>query len=153
MDTLRKVHHFEAEAPEEDTLFLYHVPWRWNFIWFAMDSPLADWMFKDPTSSAFACKYLRLCFQAISHKYRKNHIVSKNPGHAYYLETLMKEFPHANVIFTHRDPQSILSSWSKICLYSWHLFFQNDFAHPDAVCEISCWFPLCALCLIFGLVV
>eukprot|EP00339_Tiarina_fusa_P029603 CAMPEP_0117083978 /NCGR_PEP_ID=MMETSP0472-20121206/59114_1 /TAXON_ID=693140 ORGANISM="Tiarina fusus, Strain LIS" /NCGR_SAMPLE_ID=MMETSP0472 /ASSEMBLY_ACC=CAM_ASM_000603 /LENGTH=121 /DNA_ID=CAMNT_0004812799 /DNA_START=441 /DNA_END=803 /DNA_ORIENTATION=+ len=43
MDTLKKVHYFAAEAPEEDTLFMYHVPWRWNFALFIMNTPLANW--------------------------------------------------------------------------------------------------------------
>jgi len=131
MDTLRRVHFFDAEAPEEDTLFMYHSPWRWNFALFVMRSPLADWWFNESKSSIFACKYLRLCFQAMISKFRTHHIVSKNPGHAYYLENLMAEFPKANVIFTHRDPKKVVPSWSKICLHSWHFFFHNDFEHPD----------------------
>lgn len=98
-----------------------------------MNHPLTDYWFNDSTSSKFACKYLHLCFQAMTHKYKTNHIVSKNPGHAYYLENLLNEFPNANIIVTHRKPSTVVPSWSKLCLYSWHLFFQNEFENPDKV--------------------
>merc|ERR1712000_468759 len=84
-------------------------------------SDVWKWWMDDPTSSLFACKCLHLCFKSMVSKFTPHHIVSKNPGHALYLENLQKEFPNANIIITHRNPTSIVSSWSKICMYSWQL--------------------------------
>ena len=133
MNTLRQTHYFAAEATEEDTLFMYHVPWRWNMSCWIPGSDVWKWWMDDPTSSLFACKYLHLCFKSMVSKFTPHHIVSKNPGHALYLENLQKEFPNANIVITHRNPTSIVSSWSKICMYSWHLFFHNDFEDPSKV--------------------
>jgi len=131
MNELRRVHYFDATSPEEDVIFLYHAPWRWNFLLFFWNTAIADWMLDNPLSGAFSCRYLHLCFKVMISKIKPRHIITKNPGHSYYLEELLREFPNANIVVTHRTPNSVVPSWSTICLYSWHLFYQNEFDNFD----------------------
>jgi len=131
MDTLRRVHFFDAESPEEDTIFLYHAPWRWNMLTFLRGSKVADWWLNSAVSQAFVCRYLHLCLKVMISKFPCGHVITKNPGHSYYLDALLREFPEANIIVTHRNPVEVVPSWSKICLYSWHLFFQNEWRDPN----------------------
>lgn len=140
MDTLRRAHYFAAESPEEDVIYLYHVPWRWNLIPFVWNTDLVKWWLDDPLSAKYAMRYLHLCFKVLKSKSKAKHVITKNPGHSYYLEHLLNEFPNAKLIFTHRHPDSVVPSWSKICLYGWHLFFQTEFEELDRVC-----------CLLFSL--
>jgi hypothetical protein len=59
-------------------------------------------------------RYLRRYLQLLSYRYRpESHWVLKAPLHALYPRALLREFPDARIIHTHRDPRDIVASWTK----------------------------------------
>ena len=54
------------------------------------------------------------------------HWVIKNPNHSTHLRSLLREFPKAHVIITHRDPNTVVASWGKMMLNSNFTQMHND---------------------------
>ncbi|MGB3536214.1 MAG: sulfotransferase [Microcoleaceae cyanobacterium] len=53
--------------------------------------------------------------QYLSWRYRRDHWVLKAPVHLLHLDTLLKVFPDANIVWNHRDPLETLPSVCSLC--------------------------------------
>jgi len=107
-----KSHRSHPNEIEEDLLVLFHsmlmqlhVP--------MLDDKFRAW-YEDPDNKEFAYIYHRLFFQALNHKWTPtSHWVLKAPIHTTYLPDLVKQYPDARLVFTHRDPVTVVPSWTR----------------------------------------
>jgi len=44
----------------------------------------------------------------------ESHWLLKAPMHCTYMNAMMKEYPDARIVFTHRDPLAVNPSWVKL---------------------------------------
>eukprot|EP01100_Stratorugosa_tubuloviscum_P015124 TRINITY_DN849_c0_g5_i1.p1 TRINITY_DN849_c0_g5~~TRINITY_DN849_c0_g5_i1.p1 ORF type:complete len:691 (+),score=271.48 TRINITY_DN849_c0_g5_i1:96-2168(+) len=76
-------------------------------------SDYKKWFFRDDNKQ-FAYRYLRRLLQILSSEYKpKTHWLLKAPVHSLWVDAMMKEFPDACVVVTHRDPRHVIPSWTK----------------------------------------
>ena len=103
------VHPVEHDAPEEDVLLLD--------LCFMSQSPeammhvpgYASWLEGQDHTKAYA--YLRTLFKVLHWQRSGEFWVLKSPHHAEHLDVILKLFPEAIVVQTHRDPQAIIPSF------------------------------------------
>jgi hypothetical protein len=63
-------------------------------------------------------RYLRRVLQAIQHQRGGGRWVLKSPQHLEQLGPLLRAFPDAVVVFTHRDPASVVASYVTMAAYT-----------------------------------
>ena len=72
-----------------------------------------EWLFDEDNKGAMY-RYFRRYLQLLSYRYKpESHWVLKAPLHSLYIKALVREFPDARIINTHRDPKDIIASWTK----------------------------------------
>ena len=110
------IHSVEAEAPEEDVLLLD----------FALHSQMPEVMFHVPTYASWlaaqdiepAYELHRLLLQVLQWQRPRGRWVLKTPAHLEHLDVLLRVYPGAVVVWTHRDPvQTTASSSSMLAHY------------------------------------
>lgn len=107
-----KSHRSHPNEIEEDLLVLFqsfilqlHVP--------MVGAGFRKW-YEDENNKDFAYRYHKLFFQALNAKWTPNsHWVFKAPVHSTYLPSLVEHYPDARLIFTHRDPVTVVPSWTR----------------------------------------
>jgi hypothetical protein len=102
------LHPFGARRPEECHLMMEimllgdNLPACWRMPTFnklrATNDPL------------LAYRTHRLVLQNLQYRYRRERVLLKNPGHVFYLSTLLAVYPDALLVQTHRDPAKVLPS-------------------------------------------
>ena len=103
------VHPIEHDAPEEDILLLD--------LCFMSQSPEAvmhvpsysKWLERQDHTKAYA--YLRTLLKILHWQRPGRFWVLKTPNHAEYLDVILKVFPEATIVQTHRDPQIAVPSF------------------------------------------
>ncbi|MGH3725621.1 MAG: sulfotransferase family protein [Mycobacterium sp.] len=110
------IHSAEAEAPEEDVLLLD----------FALHSQMPEVMFHVPGYARWlaeqdigpAYELHRLLLQVLQWQRPRGPWVLKTPAHLEHLDVLLRVYPGAVVVWTHRDPvQTTASSSSMLAHY------------------------------------
>ncbi len=109
------IHPIEAEAPEED-VFLFDV----SFISPAVDATLevpsyTKWMREIDQKPPYA--YLRRLIQLLLWQ-KPGRYLGKTPHHQENLDALFDVFPDAKVIQTHRDPLTVVPSFSSMMAHA-----------------------------------
>ena len=105
---LATAHEYDAESPEEDNNFYAH-DFRGGILGFLFDVPdFVRWLDKDDLDGLY--EYARRQMQHLSWKVRADHWVLKAPAHLYSLPPLLRAFPDAAIIVTHRDPLQVIPS-------------------------------------------
>lgn len=151
MPKLLAIHPMENEAADEEVMLMEHSMLS-AFNAYAEVPGYMRWL--DASDQAPAYRYLRRMLQFLQWQKRKRGIaaqrwVLKAPHHLLRMHLLLKVFPGAKVILTHRDPlQSIPSISSFIhtlwCIYSekasekaagaeWSELMQRALDHTDKV--------------------
>lgn len=103
------IHPVEHDAPEEDVLLLD--------LCFMSQSPeatlhvptYAAWLEKQDHTRAY--QYLRKMLQILQWQRSGKNWVLKTPHHMEYLDVILKVFPEAVIVQTHRDPQKTTGSF------------------------------------------
>lgn len=133
LENFRKLHYFAAHAPEEDCIILFGLNAFWYISYLLSDiDPELPSILRE--RSPYICRYLHLFLKTLNYYCPpESHWVIKNPDHSQYLESFLGEFPNANIIVTHRDPKKVVPSWTKLTLFSNHLFLLDDFAQFDSL--------------------
>lgn len=124
------IHPVEASAPEEDILLL-----EYSFL-----SDVPESMFHVPSYGAWlkqqdmaaAYDYLKLLLQVLQWQQRGERWVLKTPSHLGQLDTLLKVFPDARIIQTHRDPSQTTASFSSMVTHGSGVFSDVVDAHERA---------------------
>jgi len=133
-ENFHKVHYFTAQGPEEDVIVLFDMFVIWYYSYFLHDlAPELNGMLMERKD--VICRFLHLYLKVMESGYKpESHWVLKNPDSCHYLPELLDEFPEANVIVSHRHPNSVVPSWANMMLQCLHVRLYNDF---------SKWFPQC----------
>lgn len=113
--SLFAIHPIEAHAPEED-VFLFDI----TFISPAVDASLAvpsytRWMREIDQEPVY--RYVRRLIQLLLWQ-RPGRYLGKTPHHQENLDTLLRVFPDAKIIHTHRDPLEVVPSFSSMMAHA-----------------------------------
>ncbi|WP_026931354.1 sulfotransferase family protein [Glycomyces tenuis] len=103
------IHPNSADTPEECVLALPHgLHWLTRF----RLTGYREWLAERDFAPDYA--YLKEFLQVLQYGDRPRRWVLKSPFHMYNLDALMKVFPDATIMWTHRDPQTVMGSWCSL---------------------------------------
>ncbi|GAA1687321.1 sulfotransferase [Glycomyces endophyticus] len=103
------IHPSTAETPEECVLALPHgLQWGTRF----KLPGYRDWLAQHDFVPDY--QYLKEFLQVLQSGDRPRRWVLKSPFHLYNLDALLKVFPDAHILWTHRDPQTVMGSWCSL---------------------------------------
>ena len=117
IDTFKGVHHFDVNEPEEDLGLLRLGFAAWGAaIWFHIPD-FARWLGGRDMTESYA--FHRRAMQNYTHQRRQRNRgagqwVLKAPFHLFELEALIKTYPDALFIQTHREPAEFMGSWNSL---------------------------------------
>jgi thioester reductase-like protein len=115
-EKLRGIHNIDITAPEEDFLLLEHAFYSWTYTTLFKVPKYQKWLEK--TNPLFAYNFHKKAMQNIVFQRPKSELnkqwIFKMPFHLMELETLLKVYPDAIFIQTHRDPKEFMSSWNHL---------------------------------------
>lgn len=119
---MKAMHKMGGGLPVESVEFLYLTFLSEVFL-FAFQIPTyADYLQKQDLTYTF--EWQKRFLKLLQSRYRKAHWLLKGPTHLPYLPTLLKVYPDAKVIFTHRDP--IVSSDSVVDVQGTIYWWRTD---------------------------
>jgi hypothetical protein len=123
------VHPIDALSPEEELLLLDYT--FFSTVSEAMISvpSYARWLESQDQTSAY--RYLKKLLQLLMWQAPADRWILKTPHHLEWLDTLVKVFPDAKIIQTHRDPQKMLASFCSMIGHLRGAF--SDEVHPSDI--------------------
>lgn len=101
-----KIHPMHARSVEENTFLMDHsvmdlgtapMPGYWEYLTGDYDA-LTDW------------RFVKAALQVLSYQQPERRWVLKHPGNLYYLPEIFAVFPDAQIVWTHRDPVTVVGS-------------------------------------------
>ncbi|WP_100445372.1 sulfotransferase family protein [Glycomyces xiaoerkulensis] len=99
------IHKLGADKPEECVFVLPH---GLIYVVRAHMPRYERWMLdRDPIGDY---RYLKQALQVLQHGRERRRWVLKSPAHLWNLRTLLKVFPDAQIVWTHRDPATVMGS-------------------------------------------
>jgi hypothetical protein len=112
--TFFAIHPVEWDMPEEDVLFL-DISFMSQSAEATMRVPTyAKWLEGQDSTPSY--EYLKKLMQVLHWNQPAKHTLLKSPHHMEYIDTILKVFPGASIIQTHRDPQKTMASFtSMVC--------------------------------------
>lgn len=102
---MRRIHRLGADQPEECVFVLPH---GLIYVVRAHMPRYEQWMLDRDYTPDY--QYLKQALQVLQYGRERRRWVLKSPAHLWSLETLLKTFPDAQVVWTHRDPATVLGS-------------------------------------------
>ncbi len=125
------IHPVEHDAPEEDVLLLD--------LCFMSQSPeatlnvptYANWLEQQDHTPAY--EYLRTMLKVLTWQRPAKNWVLKTPHHMEYLDIILKVFPEAYIVQTHRDPQKTTGSFCSMVSHGRGVFSDN--VNPELVAK------------------
>jgi len=119
-----KSHRSHPNEIEEDLLVLFH-----SFVMQLHPGILSDeyrtW-YENIENKESAYIYHRLFFQALNSCWTPDsHWIFKAPVHSTYFPEVQKQYPDARFIFTHREPTTVVPSWTRLLEGYLHWTFLN----------------------------
>lgn len=114
------IHPVEHDAPEEDILlldlcFMSQAPEATFYV-----PEYAQWLEEQDHTPAY--EYLKTLLKILHWQSPKKNWVLKTPHHMEYLDILLKVFPEATVVQTHRDPQKTTGSFCSMVAHGRGVF-------------------------------
>ena len=139
---LRRMHRMSAELPQECVAITAHafssMQWSTTF----RIPAYSDWLLHD-ADHASSYRFHQRFLQLLQWRYPTNRWLLKSPGHLWSLAALLRQYPDACLVQTHRDPLQIVSSLtSLVCTLR---TMASDSVQPQAVA--SEWASTCAVAL------
>ncbi|MCB9100061.1 MAG: sulfotransferase [Anaerolineales bacterium] len=132
LDVVNRYHETSPTNIDEEVQLLRDC--TWNNIggtYVGEDESYRQWILNEAEDKTYMYRYLKAWLQIMSSTYAPaSHWVLKTPTHAYFLSALCQEFADANLIFTHRDPRSVVASACKLNLVA--NAFRIDFDKLDS---------------------
>lgn len=108
----RVIHEIRADSPEECWPLFQN---RFS----ALNNDLAtgftgfgDWLLAQDMVPAY--RDYRLHLQVLAHQQRTHRFVLKCPEHLWFLDALLRVFPDAGIVWTHRDPVDSVASYCSL---------------------------------------
>jgi hypothetical protein len=106
---LPQIHAMEPESPEECAFALPHGR-NW-LVCFSLPG-YREWLdSRDPLPDY---EYYKQVLQVLQFRAPRRRWVLKTPYHLEHLETLLKVFPDVKLMWTHRDPNTVMGSWCSL---------------------------------------
>lgn len=102
---MRSIHPLGAEHPEECVFVLPH---GLLFLVRVHMPRYEQWMLDRDYTPDY--RYLKQALQVLQYGRERRRWVLKSPAHLWNLDVLLKVFPDAQVVWTHRDPAAVLGS-------------------------------------------
>ncbi|WP_051393656.1 sulfotransferase family protein [Glycomyces arizonensis] len=99
------IHPVRAEKPEECVYLLPH-----GIHQLALGTMPRYRAYLDEHDFTEDYRYLKQALQVLQHGRERKRWVLKTPEHLFHLDLLMKVFPDAKVVWTHRDPVTVMGS-------------------------------------------
>jgi len=129
--TLKRMHELDAELPEECIALMANDLISW---WFALlfDSEYIEWLGAQDLSRAYRLHRRQL--QLLLWHHSAERWVLKAAWHLHGLEWLLRVYPVARVIMTHRDPLEALPSYASLVTTLRAAFYGSA-----ETCEIARW--------------
>jgi hypothetical protein len=107
--SLRVIHPIDARAPEECVFALpHHMAYHTR----ARIPGYQDWYTRRDASGDYA--YLRQQLQILQWQQPLRRWILKSPFHLWHLDALLRVFPDATIVWTHRDVPTALASWCSL---------------------------------------
>jgi omega-hydroxy-beta-dihydromenaquinone-9 sulfotransferase len=140
-----KIHTVGIYEPEEDEGLLYYV-WYSLFVWFFFPDQfqharfdMFDRFLKAPVKRRIM-RFYRRCIQR--HLYCRGPgltYLSKNPSHTGKIDSLLREFPDAHIVYLYRNPEDMISSTVSWFSFAMHYFSDIPEAYPrkDVIMEMA----------------
>ncbi|MCY4276828.1 MAG: sulfotransferase [Gammaproteobacteria bacterium] len=113
------VHPIEYDAPEEDILLLDHCFMSQSWEALLRVPSYAKWLESQDHERAY--RYLEDVLKLMVRGGQETSWVIKSPHHAEYLDVVLKVFPQAHVVLTHRDPLVATPSFLSMVAHGWGL--------------------------------
>ncbi|THV37022.1 sulfotransferase family protein [Glycomyces buryatensis] len=120
----RNIHSIGTDEPEECVFLLPHG------LMFAVraDSPrYVQWMLERDYTDDY--RYLKQGLQVLQHGRPRRRWVLKSPAHLWSLDVLLKTFPDAEIVWTHREPATVLASMCSLAETSMSLHMHKPDPH------------------------
>ncbi len=114
-----KIHPIDVDDPEECYhLFRSHflIPPGFDFAYVP-----SYWQWFDPQAHADTYRLHKRQLQALQWLDRRQHWVLKCPNHLSGLQHLLKVYPDARIVYTHRDPERIVASLCSLAAVTWSM--------------------------------
>ncbi|GAB3657518.1 sulfotransferase family protein [Glycomyces tarimensis] len=113
------IHPTNAEWPEEDYWLKFHATFHTTV------APLPgylDW-YRESYDRDTDFRFVRDALQVLQTGRPRRRWVLKHPGNIFNLDSILRVFPDAQIVLTHRDPTTVMSSLCSMVesLYSIHL--------------------------------
>ena len=107
--SMRVIHPLDARAPEECVFALPH-----SMYWLARARlpGYLDWLGRRDATADYG--YLRQQLQILQRQQPARRWICKSPFHLCNLDALLRVFPDATIVWTHRDPAVALASWCSL---------------------------------------
>jgi len=112
---LSRMHSGNYNSPEECWPLFQNTFLSNMFFNFARLKAYYEWIQNQDMYGAYLYYIKQL--QLLLWRYSGKRLILKHPGHLNYLETLIRVFPDALVIWTHRDPLKIIPSSCSFCTF------------------------------------
>ena len=106
---LRVIHPLDARTPEE---CIFALPQHMAYHTRARLAGYQDWYTRRDATGDYA--YLRQQLQILQWQQTPRRWILKSPFHLWHLDALLRVFPDATVVWTHRDVLTALASWCSL---------------------------------------
>ncbi|SDD48122.1 Sulfotransferase family protein [Glycomyces harbinensis] len=106
---LPQIHAMEPLSPEECVFALPHGR-NW-LVCFRMPG-YRDWLSTHDFQPDY--EYYKQVLQVLQYGTQRRRWVLKSPYHLEHLDVLLKVFPDAKIMWTHRDPNTVIGSWCSL---------------------------------------
>lgn len=106
---LPQIHAMEPESPEE---CVFALPHGRNWLVCSRMPGYRKWL--DGRDFLPDFQYYKRVLQVLQSGGPRRRWVLKSPYHLEHLETLLKVFPDAKIMWTHRDPNTVMGSWCSL---------------------------------------
>jgi hypothetical protein len=107
--SLRVIHQLDALAPEE---CIFALPHHMAYHTRARLPGYQDWYIRRDATADYA--YLRQQLQILQWRQPQRRWILKSPFHLWHLDALLRVFPDATIVWTHRDVPTALASWCSL---------------------------------------
>ena len=131
---LESIHPLDALQADEEILLLEQSFYSHSPESFAKLTDFGLWLEAQDATPGYA--YLKQLLQFLQWQRRKRGIVAerwilKSPQHIHSCDVVLKVFPGAKIVQTHRDPVETIPSWASLCYSLWQ---QNSAVADPVVC-------------------
>lgn len=124
-----KIHPMRARSVEENTFLMDHsvmdldtapLPGYWEYLFGDYDATV-DW------------RFIKQALQVLSYRQPRRRWVLKHPGNLFFLPEIFAVFPDAQIVWTHRAPETVVGSMCSMADSMHHLHLHAHKVDPHQI--------------------